>query len=113
MRVDDLCGRRPGQLYIDKYEKLWNISNRITKHTLYRLIQKKMGAIEILQKYNYKVIDDSCVKESKSRLISMSKKYRNNWAPQTTNNLHKISTDLIYSPNDVAGIEPHLLLISS
>ena len=45
----------------------------MTKHTPYRLIEKKGKAIEILQDYNYKVTDDSCEKESKSRLISTSK----------------------------------------
>ena len=45
MRVDGLCGRRPGKLQIEKYEKPWNMSNRITKHTPYRLIKKKKGAI--------------------------------------------------------------------
>ena len=41
MRLDGLCGRRPGKLQIEKCEKPWNIPNGITKHTPYRLIEKK------------------------------------------------------------------------
>ena len=47
--------------------KPWNIPNGITKHTPYRLVKKTSRAIEVLQDYNYKVIDDSCEIESKSR----------------------------------------------
>ena len=82
MRLDGLCGRRPGKLQIEKCEKSWNIPNGITKHTPYRLVEKKKAWMEILQVYNYKAIDDSCEKETSSRLISMNTSYRNNGAPQ-------------------------------
>ena len=75
-----LCGRCPRKSQTEKCEKPWKIPNGMTKHTTYRLIENKIKAIEILQDYNYKVIDDSCEKESKSRLISTITSYKNNWA---------------------------------
>ena len=110
MRLDGLCGRRPGKLQIEKCEKHWNIPNGITKHTPYSLIEKKKASIEILQEYNYKVIDDSCEKESNSRLVSMSTSYRNNWAPQEATNSIKTNTDLIHSSFDEDGIESPSIL---
>ena len=47
MRLDGLCGRRPGKLQKEKCEKPWNIPNGINKHTPYRLIEKKKVSIKI------------------------------------------------------------------
>ena len=49
MRTVGLCGRRPGKLQTEKYEKPWKISDGMTKHKTYRLIEKNVKAIEILQ----------------------------------------------------------------
>ena len=106
MRVDGLSGRRPGKSQMEKCEKPWNIPNGISKHTPYRLIEKKNASIEILKEYNYKVVDDSCEKNSSSRLISMSTSYRNNWAHQEATSTRKTDTNLIHSSSDEDGIEP-------
>ena len=61
-RVDVLCSCCLGNFQIEKYEKPWILSNGIKK-TPYRLIEKNRKAIEILQSYNYKVVDDVCDKK--------------------------------------------------
>ena len=80
MRVDGLCGRRPGKSQIEKCEKPWIIRSGITDKTHFRLIEKKRKAIDILSRYNYKVIDDNYKKETKSRLIYTSTNYRKLWS---------------------------------
>ena len=60
MRIDGLCGWRPGKLQKEKCEKPWVIPNGITDKTQYKTIEKKRRIIEILKKeYNIKVVDDS------------------------------------------------------
>ena len=48
MRVDGLCGRRPGKSQIEKCEKPWIIRSGITYKTPFRLIENKRKAIDIL-----------------------------------------------------------------
>ena len=63
MKTVGLCGSRPRKSQTDKCKKPQKIPNGTTKHTPYMLIEKKMKAIDILQDYDYKVIDDSCEKK--------------------------------------------------
>ena len=95
---------------MEKCEKPWYIPNGITKHTPYRLIKKKEESIEILNKYNYKVLDDSCEKQSSSRLVSMSTNYRQNWTPEEATSYPKTNNDLIHSSSNETGIKPPSIL---
>ena len=110
MRVDGLSGRRPSKLEMEKCEKSWFIPNGITKHTPYRLIKKKEKSIQILKKYNYRVLDDGCEKQSSSRLFYMSTNYRQNWTPEEAKSSHKTNTDLIHSSDEETGIKPPSIL---
>ena len=60
-------GRRPGKSEVPKCEKPWLIPNGINQVTSYTLIRKKRRAIDILQMYNYKIVDESCEKITSSR----------------------------------------------
>ena len=102
MRIDGLCGRRPGKLQKEKCEKPWIIPNGITDKTQYKTIEKKRRMIEILKEYNYKVVDDSCEKITKSRLISVEN-YRDKW--HNKKYPHKANTILVDSSDDEAANE--------
>ena len=63
----------------------------------------------MLQMYNYKVIDDSCEKETSSRLNSVGNSYRNKWAPQKSNKSSKTNIDLIHSLSEDSSESPSIL----
>ena len=80
MRVDGIRGCRPGKSQIEKCENPWIIWIGITDKTPYRLIEKERKAMDIRCQQNYRVIDNNCDKETKSRLISTGTNYRKLWS---------------------------------
>ena len=76
MRREGVSGRRPGKNATSNCEITWTIKGGINKHTSYQSIEKNRKSIEILSLYNYTVIDDSCIKETDSRLLNSN--YRSN-----------------------------------
>ena len=100
MRIDGLCGWHPEKFQKEKCEKPWVIPNGITDKTQYKTIEKKRRIIEILIKYNYKVVDDNCDKKIESRLISV-KNYRDKWNDKKYP--HKTNSILVESSDDEAA----------
>ena len=89
--IDDMCdkcqhfeerkrglhGRKPGGKVVPKCEKPWVISCGITKHTSTVSLLTKQKYINILTKYKYTIVDDTCEKVTHSRIYDYN--YREGW----------------------------------
>ena len=103
MRRDGVSGRRPGKNAKSNCEIPWTIKGGINEHTSYQSIEKKRKSVEILSLYNYTVIDDSCRKESDSRLLNGN--YRSNWKSDDIHLNHKSNSNSIETSDNSYPIQ--------